>query len=395
MINDMVDWQQAIAHTAHDVEQHFDKLSFRLKKRLGINDPLQVLPYLGYGTKNLLRFRGRVLEDEGITKASDRDTTWHNLLNMYKRLESDEVPGAKVRVVFNEQETEVVADEEGYFLVELPLKQPLAKEAYWQEVNLELVEPKSKKQSDVTAVAKVLIPPEKADFGIISDIDDTILQTHAFDWLQMARLVFLDNARTRLPFLGVASFYQALQKGAKGESNNPIFYVSSSPWNFFDLLQEFIELNEIPIGPLLLRDYGLSQEDPFADGHESHKLSKIKPILELYTDLSFILIGDSGQKDPEIYTQVVKDYPGRILAIYIRDVTTSASRQEAINKLATEVSSLGSELILVPDTVSAAKDAIEKGLIPAISLPAIEAQKEEDAKEPGELEQLLSVNNDQ
>ncbi len=391
MTNKMANWQQAIAHIAHDAEQHFDKLSFRLKKRLGINDPLQVLPYLGYGTKNLLRFRGRVLEDEGITKASDRDTVWHNLLNMYKRLESDEVPGAKVEVIFNEQEIEFVADEEGFFLVELSLDKALEKDAYWQEVNLELIEPKSKKQSGVSAVARVMIPPEKAEFGVISDIDDTILQTHAFDWLQMARLVFLNNAHTRLPFLGVASFYQALQRGIKGDNYNPIFYVSSSPWNFFDLLWEFIELNEIPVGPLLLRDYGLSQEDPFSDGHENHKLSKIKPILELYTDLSFILIGDSGQKDPEIYTQVVRDYPGRILAIYIRDVTTSPSRQETINILAKEVSSLGSQLILVPDTVSAAKHAIEKGWIPATSLPVIKTQKEEDAKEPGELEQLLQT----
>ena len=63
----------------------------------------------------------------------------------------------------------------------------------------------------------------------------------------------------RLPFPGVAAFLRALYAGAGGGERNPLFYVSSSPWNIYDLLSEFFSLNDIPIGPVLfLRDWGLT-----------------------------------------------------------------------------------------------------------------------------------------
>ena len=77
-----------------------------------------------------------------------------------------------------------------------------------------------------------MVVRETAVYGVISDIDDTVLQSKATSYLQAARLLFLENARTRLPFAGVAAFYQAMQKGL-GNQFNPIFYVSSSPWNVF------------------------------------------------------------------------------------------------------------------------------------------------------------------
>ena len=94
---------------------------------------------------------------------------------------------------------------------------------------------------------EVLIPDASAAVGIISDIDDTVLQSSITDWKTAAQLTFLGNARTRKPLLGVAKLYAALQAGV-----NPLFYVSSSPWNLYDLLEDFMRLNEIPPGPIFL-----------------------------------------------------------------------------------------------------------------------------------------------
>ena len=96
--------------------------------------------------------------------------------------------------------------------------------------------------------------------------------------------------------------------------------MSSSPWNLYDLLVDFLDLNGIPAGPLMLRDFGLRYEPTAGSGHLGHKLKEMRQILQAYPQLQFILIGDSGQEDPEIYREVVKEFPGRILAIYIRDV---------------------------------------------------------------------------
>jgi phosphatidate phosphatase APP1 len=186
----------------------------------------------------------------------------------------------------------------------------------------------------------------------------------------MARMVLLANARTRLPLAGVAAFYRALQGGANGMSPAPFFYVSSSPWNLYDLFVHFMEIHDIPAGPLLLRDLGLSQGVLIQSSHAAHKRDQIDRLLQHYPDLNFILIGDSGQRDPEIYRQVVIDFPGRIRAIYIRD-TSVAKRSEVVETMAHELSRQGVDMLLIQNTVAAAEHAAAHGLIDAATLPAI------------------------
>ena len=176
---------------------------------------------------------------------------------------------------------------------------------------------------------------------MISDIDDTVVLTGATSPLRMARTVFLGNARTRAPFPGVAAFYAALQHGVGRADFNPLFYVSSSPWNLYGLLTEFLTLRKIPLGPLMLRDWGINEREVLPTGHAGHKLEAIRKIMELYPDLPFILLGDSGQEDPEIYHRVVHDHPSRILAVYIRNVHPAPDRITAVRKLAEEVERAG------------------------------------------------------
>jgi phosphatidate phosphatase APP1 len=209
---------------------------------------------------------------------------------------------------------------------------------------------------------------------VISDLDDTVVQTGATSLLRMARTVFLSNARTRLPFPGVAAFYRALQHGAGESPFNPVFYVSSSPWNLHDLLTEFLVLRKIPLGPLMLRDWGISAQEALPTGHAGHKLEAIRRILDLFPALPFLLIGDSGQEDPEIYHRVVHDHPDRILAVYIRNVTPRPERAAAIRALAEEVEAAGSTLLLDDDTLGAARHAAERGWITPAALEEVAAE---------------------
>ena len=110
-------WQDALTHLAYDLETSFDTLKYRLAERLDAGRPLKIVPYRGYGTPEKLYLKGRVLEDKHIAAAADNDTIWRNLINMYRRLESNEVPGARVRVSAAGAQTEEVADEEGFFEV--------------------------------------------------------------------------------------------------------------------------------------------------------------------------------------------------------------------------------------------------------------------------------------
>lgn len=237
----------------------------------------------------------------------------------------------------------------------LPLVQP------WHPVELELVEPRSAGQP-VRATGQVLIPSAEAEFGVISDLDDTVIQTDAANLLRMLRVTLLESAATRIPFEGVARFYRALQAGPTGQAHNPIFYVSSSPWNLYDLLSEFLELQQIPAGPILLGDFGFDETKLIYAPHQQHKLEQIRRIFDTYPSLRFVLIGDSGQKDPEIYWEIVRADPSRVLAVYIRDVT-SPERDAEVHEIARKVASSGVEMSLVTETEQAIAHAVRSGWI--------------------------------
>ncbi len=230
----------------------------------------------------------------------------------------------------------------------------------------------------------VLVPFASARFGVISDIDDTVIQSEVSNFLRAARIVLMENALTRLPFPGVAAFYRALAKGASGSENNPVFYVSSSPWNIYDVIEGFLGAQHIPAGPVLLRDWDLQLQ---IRDHHAHKTKAIREIMDAFPSLPFVLVGDSTQEDPEIYSAIVREYPARVLAVYIRSVSPRPERISRIQELAAEVQAAGSALVLADDTLAAAKHAAEKGFIAITALPDIDGERRKDeghgdAKEP-------------
>lgn len=386
----MPHWRELFQRYSGQIEDRLDDLTEDFKKRIGYYDPVQILPYRSYGNPERMFIRGRVLEDKRIGKASDKDTILNNLLNMYKRFESDELPGSVLKAVFGQMEVQTVADDEGYFRMEWTPEKPVAAEKLWHEISLHLVSAPIPHKEGITAQAEILIPPADAEYGIISDIDDTIVRTGATDLLAMSRAVFLNNARTRLPFAGVSEFYKSLQLGRNGKRNNPFFYVSSSPWNMYDLLKDFLDLNEIPAGPLLLRDFGLRSNALVSSGHMGHKFKEIEQILLTYPSLNFVLVGDSGQEDPVIYQEVVKQFPGRILAIYIRDVQLPDREQIAID-ISKTLGDTGLEMIIVDNTVEAADHAAKAGLIFRETIPAIVEEKKQDKGQTGGKEDATIV----
>ena len=222
-------------------------------------------------------------------------------------------------------------------------------------------------------------------------MDDTVIRSYASNFWKIARLTLLKNARTRLPFEGVSAFYNALAAGPGGDwarspaslepdadpaaPPNPIYYVSSSAWNLYELFRVFLRVNGLPDGPILLRDMGIDTNMFVAGGHD-HKLVKIERIFESTGDLPFVLIGDSGQDDPKLYRDAVRQHPGRVRAIYIRDVRDRTRFD--VRRIAREVTAEGVPMELVPDTVAAANHAADLGLIDRGHLPAIREDRRGD-----------------
>ena len=373
----------SILNKIGDLADRADDLITRTRARLGLLHPLQIVPYRSYGTSTRLYVKGRLLTDKGIGEPGEGDSRWHNLLNMYRRFESNEISGAQLLVQPADGTVHpVVTDEEGYFTLNLTpenLPEPVDFMWYPVEVLLQQVPHPFTSPPGLRAAAPVLIPPTDAEYGIISDLDDTVIQTSSTDLLRMARTVLVRNAHSRLPFKGVAEFYRALQLGRNGKRNNPFFYVSSSPWNLYDLLEDFLALNEIPPGPLLLRDFAIGgKKAGDATAHHGHKLKEIDNLLLTYPKLQFVLIGDSGQEDANIYREVVRRHPGRILAIYIRDILKRPDRAAMVERVSEELRNDKVEMLLVQDTVQAAEHAARTGLIFQEAIPAVQQEKHKD-----------------
>jgi phosphatidate phosphatase APP1 len=335
---------RTVHRVASSLERRLDR-----RRRDDTNATLAIHPYFGFGRGRELLLRGRVLVDKRISRATAAEPVWRNVLNSYRRFQSDEVANAPVLAHCRDAVVETLTDDEGYFQVRLQ-PEVLDDGQLWHEVGLELP------GRGVTAVGKVIVPGP-VDFGIISDIDDTIVQTGATSLLRMVRSVLMQNAAMRPPFEGVAELYRALHR-----DRNPVFYVSSSPWNLYELLHDFMHLTGIPHGPMFLQDWGIDEETLITDAHTTHKLAQIQLLLDYYPDLPFVLIGDSGQHDPEIYLQVIRTHGSRIKAVIIRDVTEDV-RDRAVTAIATEAHSLGAEMLYVRDSAQALEHARRLGLV--------------------------------
>ena len=337
-------------------------------ERIVDRDPFHIVGYRGYGTSGRVLILGRVLQNEGLVTADPTHSKVRNLFSMLKRLESDPLPHARVRARWPGGSQELVADDEGFIREWLEID--TRDRRGWASVELELLTgPRG------VTPAPFLVPAASASYGIISDMDDTVIQSHVTDFIRAAGMVLLENARTRLPFPGVAAFYRALVEGRSGTAGNPVFYVSSSPWNLYDVIAEFLEAQQIPAGPMLLRDWDLG---PSLLRNASYKSGVIREILATYPRMPFVLIGDSGQEDPEIYAEVVATHPGRILAVYIRNVRQHPEDSTAIRDLAERIASAGSTLVLADDTLTVARHAAAHGWIRDEALSDIGVEKRAD-----------------
>lgn len=327
-------------------------------------DPLQIIPFKTYGTAAHLYLRGRALEDEDIDL---EHKGWFNLmLNSWKRFETDEIRNAPVSLKLSDESLiEGVTDMEGYFLIDQSQNNlaNLINSDGWldYEISYKNASEKRQIQSNNTFKGEMLVPSVNSSFGVISDIDDTILHTGVTSRLKWRVIVntFFKTPLKRKALEGSAEFYHLLKMGITTSEANPIFYVSNSPWNLYRYLDLFLKRNNFPKGPILLRDFR-TPFDRTPKTELAHKYHETFNILNTYPELKFILIGDCGEKDAYIYLDVIKEFPNRIAAVYLRSVEHSR-RMKRISNLFKNYDKV--PVLIVENTQDAISHARENGFI--------------------------------
>ena len=292
---------------------------------LGRKDPLQIIGFQTYGTRDHLYARGRALEDETIDLG--QKGMLKLFINSWRRFETDEIREAPLRLHLSDGRSfEMQTDSHGYFLLDQTVGNlaPLVNKEGWlnYEISFDFqMKTRNRVVGNNRFPGSLLIPDGQTSYGVITDIDDTILHTGVtsyMKWQVIANTLF-KRADRRIPLQGSARLYHLLHRGRGGKETNPVFYVSHSPWNLYRYLEFFLHNHGFPKGPLLLRSMA-SVLGRRVEGHIPHKEHEILNILRTYPEKPFILIGDSGERDADIYLQVARRHPGRILAIYLRSV---------------------------------------------------------------------------
>ncbi len=365
-------WQQAVAVAASGVEGSFDQFRRKLKHRLGLTDPVHLQLYSGFGTTGIVEVSGRVLEDEHASPPSAEDTRWQNLVRAYRIFETDEVGGATVEVTFAGQTQEVVSDQEGFFTATFEANDHAFAPGV-QEYSAKILRlpERTARFARESFRAGVFIPGPQSDLIVVSDVDDTVMQTEATSLFKMVSNTILNNSYGRIGFPGVGAFYKSLL-GDHGR----IFYLTSSMWNVYDVIRVFLEVNKIPAGPLLMRDIGLTKTQFFKGTHSAHKLCRVRELLALYPDKRFVLIGDTGQHDAPIYADVAEEAPEQIAAVYLRDlsVVSDVDVAAAVERM----EKVGVPVRVADETRLMAEHAVEIGLLDAWAPPAVAEQSETD-----------------
>ncbi len=338
-----------------------------MKRDLG-RGGIAVHPYRGYGSRREAFVMGRVFHQAALGRKIPHHGLLRDLADVVRRIARRGVAGVRVEASLGANRTTVTTDRDGFFDIHLPLETPLPKELSWHQAELHVI----RGEEQVHCHAEVYVPPPETDLLVISDIDDTVMVTGVADGLRVLYRLFVQKAHQRTAFPGVASLYRALHVGVEGEARRPILYVSRGPWGIYEMLEAFFQLNRIPVGPILfLREWGLSWRHPWPRPAQDHKHDLITRMLTIMEDLPCVLIGDSGQQDPEVYTRIVKEHPGRVKAIYIRRVDRKPNRERAIERLQQELAHSDCELILAGDSVAMATHAYRQGWISRADLSAV------------------------
>ncbi len=339
---------------------------------------MRICAYRGYATRTSVFVSGRVLANTPPSELHDGQSLWRNLVDAYRRFETDELPDVPVTVRHGTNEHTATTDHEGYYHAEVRRNEQSNERWLAAEARCTI------DGTDISARHEIVAPDHDAQFGIISDLDDTVIETNVTSFFTAAKLTFIGHAKTRKPLEGVAALYGSLQGGITARPLNPIFYVSSSPWNLYDLLGEFMQLNDIPRGPMFLRDYDIAPHKLLQTRSHRQKLDRTLKIMADFPELPFVLIGDSGQHDAGLYAEAAALHPDRVKAIYIRDVdpTTATERDDHVREHIASAAQHGVPMLLAPDSRAMAHHATELGLIAARKEAEVEVEVAKDHERP-------------
>jgi phosphatidate phosphatase APP1 len=290
----------------------------------------RVLTYTGYGSVERVRVLGRVLMTRRpyAPAAADATATWLELRTAdherrgWRGFFTTPAAGEPLTVRIGEREYRTRSNRSG--ILDLTITDH-GLEPGWHDV--EIASPRA---ADTTAAVFVVAADQT--FGIVSDIDDTIITTTMPRPMIAAYNTFFRHEGTRRAVPGMATMYRELLAQHPGA---PIVYVSTGAWNAVPPLTRFMRRAGYPLGPLLMTEWGPTNTGWFRSGQD-HKRACLHRLARELPEIRWVLIGDDGQHDPSLYGEFAEQRPDRVRAIGIRVLTATEQLLSHFTPIATD-----------------------------------------------------------
>lgn len=321
-----------------------------------------VIPYIGYGSTEWVRVLGRVLylpetepqEAEAPAESLRPVVAQVARVRGWRSFTSVHVPHSPVRVLIDgEPITEVASDRGGVIDHVVPVKLSPG----WHTITLQANGARSGRAE--AAHAPVYIVDPTAHFGLLSDVDDTILNTALPKPLVAAWNSFVldEHARTSTP--GMPVLYDHLLAKHPG---SPVIYLSTGAWNVAPALSRFLERNLYPMGSLLLTDWGPTTDRWFRSGKD-HKTRELSRLAREFPDVKWVLVGDDGQHDEELYQRFATAHPENVAAVLIRQLSVGQAVLAGRSKARLQRSVSGIPWIYGPDGATLHQELRNLGIL--------------------------------
>lgn len=312
--------------------------------------------YHGFGHKHNMEVFGHVFGKKASFIHHSSRNPLVNLLALFRLFFMKPLAHVPVHIQWGGQVVHSHSEYDGFFRFSWNSVEETP--AGWHDVEV-----KSTNEVSVSLGRGKIFVPHITQYGIISDIDDTVLVSHSATILKRLRELLFKSPAQRTIFKDTARYYQLLaQAHTTLDAPNAFFYVSSSEWNLYDYLRDIFSRHELPEGAFLLnqvkRWYQL-----WRTGKTKHegKLLRILRIFEVFPNQHFILIGDNTQADPAIYAKLASKYAHRIFAVYIRNVVPAHQEQTKISLH--QIEQLGIHTFLFKESIDAIEHSKSIGLI--------------------------------
>ncbi|WP_035773077.1 phosphatase domain-containing protein [Arthrobacter sp. Br18] len=333
------------------IDETWLSLQTRLALRRGHVET--VIPYTGYGTTSWLRVLARVVladprDSEPVPAAGPLKPLKEGMRG-WRNFTSASVGGAVVQVEVNGTTHEVTTDRGG--VVDARIEVNL--EPGWHTVRLH-------SGGSQVADAPMRVVDAHAPFGVVSDIDDTVMVTALPRPFLAAWNSFVLDEHARTPTPGMAVLYERITRTAPSA---PVLYLSTGAWNVAPTLTRFLSRNLYPAGPKLLTDWGPTRDRWFRSGQD-HKRTSLERLAGEFPETKWLLVGDDGQHDEAIYAEFAQRHPANVRAIAIRQLSAGeAVLAGGRSKNAPRDTTPGIPWVYAPDGAGMSEQLEEMGII--------------------------------